>query len=361
MKKFIQRINLSIFLVLLLSCTGKNGNGLLPSAAGRPGEMILVMDSSQWKGELGKELRNIFREEVAGLPRPEPQFTLNHVEPQGFNSVLKTVKNLVLVTTLDKETPATRILKGYFTKSSLEKIQTNPNLFVYTSADEYAKGQTVMYLFGRDEETLMGHLRENGDKLLAHFNNVEKKRLRQTLYKSKAVKGISDMLKREHQCSLKVPFGYQLAHSDSNFVWIRQIDAEIDKNLFIAYTDYRDTTDFKKENIIRLRDYFAKSQLFEDPAIPNSYIITETQVPFVPVATQNITFNRKFAVETRGLWKTVNLSMGGPFVSYTFVDESLNRLYYIEGFTYSPGKDQRETIRELETILWTFQVSGEIG
>ena len=52
--------------------------------------------------------------------------------------------------------------------------------------------------------------------------------------------------------------------------------------------------------------------------------------------------------------------MGGPFISYVLVDEELDRVYYLDGFVYSPSKDQREFIRELETILRTFRTESEI-
>ncbi len=72
------------------------------------------------------------------------------------------------------------------------------------------------------------------------------------------------------------------------------------------------------------------------------------------------TLEGKYARKIKGLWKTNNLAMGGPFVGLSFVDESLNRIYYIEGFLYSPGKRQRELIRELETILKTFRTKAEL-
>jgi hypothetical protein len=65
-------------------------------------------------------------------------------------------------------------------------------------------------------------------------------------------------------------------------------------------------------------------------------------------------------MELRGLWRTNNKSMGGPFISYALVDQDRGLLYYIEGFTFSPGKPQREIIRELEAILKTFQTSSEL-
>ena len=87
-------------------------------------------------------------------------------------------------------------------------------------------------------------------------------------------------------------------------------------------------------------------------------MVVETR--YIPPVFKEVNFNDKYAIETRGLWKTNNLTMGGPFVGYTVVDETLNRLYYIDGFVYSPGRPQREAVREIETILWTFKTSNEV-
>ncbi|MTI19396.1 DUF4837 family protein, partial [Fulvivirga sp. RKSG066] len=79
------------------ACSGNSGKrekGLLPKSSGRAGEMIVVMDSAQWQGQLGQKIRETFTVDVKGLPREEAMFKLNRVDPQRFNDVLKTVKNL---------------------------------------------------------------------------------------------------------------------------------------------------------------------------------------------------------------------------------------------------------------------------
>jgi hypothetical protein len=81
----------------------------------------------------------------------------------------------------------------------------------------------------------------------------------------------------------------------------------------------------------------------------------------MPTLHDEVNFNGKYAIRTKGLWKTNNNAMGGPYLSFTFVDEALNRLYYIEGFIYSPAKSQREYMREISVILSTFQTSEEIS
>jgi hypothetical protein len=69
-----------------------------------------------------------------------------------------------------------------------------------------------------------------------------------------------------------------------------------------------------------------------------------------------VNLNGNYALETRGLWKYSNNSRGGAFVSYLFADEQEGALYYLEGYLDNPGKDKREPIRLIETILGTADV-----
>jgi hypothetical protein len=80
-------------------------------------------------------------------------------------------------------------------------------------------------------------------------------------------------------------------------------------------------------------------------------VVTET---LEPPRFRKITLNKNYTVEMRGLWRTSIKSMGGPFVSHTIVDTEKELLYYVEGFIYAPGKDKREFMREIETIIRTF-------
>ena len=102
----------------------------------------------------------------------------------------------------------------------------------------------------------------------------------------------------------------------------------------------------------------ARKYIFEDPERPNTFVMTERDD--YPVISEVTNINDRYTVSLKGLWHTNNLSMGGPFISYSFVDEALNRIYYIEGFLFSPGKPQRESLRELRTILSTFKASSEL-
>ena len=346
-----------ILLAAAFACntSGKPNTENLPPATGRPGDMLIILDSVQWRGELGSALRRTFREELQGLPREEMMFNVTWVYPRRGYTLLTQVRNLVFVFTLDQKSVGSRIMKESFSAETIERIKSDSSFYVYTSKDEYSRGQEVMYLFGNTEQELIHHLNRDKKGIQAFFNNAEKARLQNTILKTTSTKGVTEFLRKEQDCELSVPFGYKLANKANDFVWLRFMDAQVDKDVFISWKKYEDENQLLPGSIIAWRDNIASQYLFEDPEQPDSYLVTETSVPFRKVVSKRVTINNSFAVELRGLWRTNTNTMGGPFISYTLVDDKAGLLYYIEGFTYSPGKPQREIVRELEAILWTFK------
>lgn len=345
-----------------LSCTTSEKQRIenLPAATGKPGDLILIMDSVQWNGELGVELRKIFRAEVPGLPRDEPLFNLVYVYPRKGYTLLTQIRNLVFVFTLDKNSSGSKIMKESFSEETLNRIRSDSSYFLVTGKDEYSRGQDVMYLFSDTEENLIKKLRQNGTRIQEYFNTVEKRRLQQVLAKTSTTKTVTEFLKKESNIEILVPFGFKVADHQPDFVWLRLMDNRIDKNVFVSWKNYESEYQLLPDSLVAWRNAIARKYLFEDPENPASYLVTETGVPFKPLKATQVNFNTHFGMELRGLWKTNNHTMGGPFISYGLVDEGQQRIYYIEGFCYSPGKDQRETIRELEAILWTFKSGSDL-
>ena len=354
--------NLVLFgaaLAVLMACTTSEKQRVenLPAATGKPGDLLIIMDSVQWSGELGNEMRKIFRPEVPGLPRDEPLFNVIYVYPRKGFTLLTQIRNLVYVMTLDQRTAGTQLLMENFSEETLNKIRTDTSFFLVTTRDEYARGQEVMYLFSDTEENLIRHLEQNTRGIQDYFNTVEKRRLLTALNRTTSTKGVTEFLRRENNIEIRVPFGFKLADKQSDFVWLRQMDSRVDKSVFITWKAYESEYQLLPDSLVVWRDEVARRYLFEDPANPDSHLVTETSVPFKKLKATQVNFNNQFSMELRGLWKTNNNTMGGPFIGYGLVDSQQQRLYYIEGFCYSPGQDQRETIRELEAILWTFKTN----
>jgi len=344
--------------ILFSSCDKIIGDNAKQKARGESGEIVLVLDSARWAENIGQELRITFRETVDGLPRDEPMFDLRHIVPLTFKGILRNAKNLVLVVPVnDKNTENSRII-NLFTNKSIDSLRSNEDIFFIRRKDLFAKGQEVVFLINHNDEDFAIKINENKEYIRSFFNKVEEERALKEMYSVRDEKLISNRILEDYKFELRVPYSYKIASSSNDFIWLRQPGQRIDNNIFVAFKDYTDTLDFQNDRIIEWRNQICELNLYGDPENPNSYIVTESIIP--PIITA-VNFNGNYSKKLIGLWKTNNISMGGPFVAYVLVDESLNRMYYIEGFLYSPGVDQRELVRELSIILRTFKTQGQIS
>ncbi len=320
------------------------------NASGKPGEIILVIDSLQWQGELGDALRETLEADLPGVARPEKLFTVRYIEPTLFNSVLNKARNVIFVATLDSKTQGGTTVRNFMTKNY---IQEHPDKFIISQKDIYAAGQDVLYLFSATEKDLAEKIRNNKATIQNFFNQKENERLFKALYKAKEEKAVGEYTRKTYGFSLRVPNGYRIEAHDSAFFWIRNV-GEIDKNIFVAYRDYTSEDIFKNHNLIGLRDSITRYNIFEDPADPDTYMRVDT----LHIETMYTTtkFQGQYAKHIRGIWQT-GINLGGSFISYVFVDPGTNRLYYLDGFVASPGRKKREALRELEVILKTFSTA----
>lgn len=345
------------------ACSDGSGNSseTLPIARGASGELLLVMDSSAWQGELGDELRQTFLKAMPGLPQAEPYFSVKYVDPFKLNRVLRSAKNMLFVATLDNETVGGRKMRSFFTQASVEKIEDDPNLYQFSKKNQFARGQEVLFLFGQSDEALIENLKNNRQEIRNHFHDIEIDRIQSDLYKVNEKKKLNNTFLQENGFYLRVPYGYERVPLENveNFVWIRNLGDEADRSVFVAYKDYTSEGAFKPENILDFREeIFSEQDLADDTTVYMTHQ-SWSSTPLVEFDTVN--FNGKYAIEARGRWKLSNDSMGGPFLSYTFVDEESGRLYYIEGFVYRPNEDKRAYIREIEAILETFRTASEMN
>ena len=85
-----------------------------------------------------------------------------------------------------------------------------------------------------------------------------------------------------------------------------------------------------------------------------------TEIEFVPpMVTPVNDFPAGYAKEMRGMWKVENDYMGGPFVSYTFVNPTPGKLVTVEGFYYEPNQKKRNMMLQLESIAYSLKFVEE--
>lgn len=325
----------------------------MPAARGEVDEIILVIDSAQWKSQLGEEIKNVYQDYLKVLNQDEFEFSLNRVSPIKFNSVLQNAKNLILAMTLDSKSRESRSVREFFTDNSLKMIQRDSSLYYTVRKDEFAKGQVVLYLFGQNEGQLARKIKKNKEVLKALFASEVAKRAKENVL-SKTKGNLMKAVTENHGYRISIPFGYDLAKDLKDFIWLRKLEAQAEHNVFVYEKPYNDPVFYQK--IDELRDNVT-GMFLRDSEKPAIYIERQE---IVPTYTKRVDFNGKFAVEARGLWKISDNSGGGPYVSYTFVDEPAQKLYYIEGYVYSPGEKKKKLIREVDAILNSFKTPTEL-
>jgi len=344
----------TFLLALIFSCSqdGKKtaSKSYLPIARGADGVILVVMDSALWVDSLGAELRRTLSEPVIGLPQDEPYFTIRQINPRKLNDILKAAKNMLFVTTLDQRSLQSTVMRKFMTDESLERIKKEPNLFRYSNKDAFARGQEVLHLFGQTQNQLITNIVENRSSIKNFFMEAEKKRISEEIFR-KEEKNITKIIERDHQFSMKIPYGFDIAKQNKNFVWIRFLDPEYEKSVFVHYTDFTSKKPFDQP--VEYRESITSVNM-RDSQKPDLYMTTQK----INHQIKEVNFNGMYAKETRGLWMFSDISGGGAFVSYIFVDESQKRIYYLEGYVYAPGKDKRQFMREMEVVLSTFK-SGE--
>ena len=356
-RKSIQNLFLLFIIIFAVACStdpSKSGGSKshLPIARGEANAILCVMDTTQWNGPLGEVLRDIFSESVPGLPQDEAYFKLRNINPLKMNSILKTGKSMIFVSTLDNQGVQSRAMQNYFTTSSLEKILQDTALYRLPQKDQFARGQEILHLFGQTESQLVAHLKRDKDVLRNYFLNIENQRISRSLFKVRE-KQIEKTLREKHGFDIQVPYNYDLAKNQRDFIWIRLLDTELEKNIFVHYRPFDSKEPF--DDVLAFREDITSSYM-RDIQKPDIFMTLQNENMNIREAN----FKGKYAKELRGLWKLSDISGGGPFLSYVFVDESQQRLYYLEGYIYAPSKDKREFMQEMEVIINTFRSGEEI-
>jgi hypothetical protein len=327
MKKYIA------FLILFISifgtsCKQKERKALLPKVTGMPGEVLLVIDDHIWKSDLGGFFLETFNEPFEVLPTDEPMYDLVKIPWSGFSKLFKSHRNIILTKISDQE--------------------EEPRIIVQRNV--WATPQLVMNIIGPNDTSLIAYLEQNREKMIDLLNVDE---INRTIgnYRNNMAMGINEILKNRHQIGITVPAGYDLDVDSSDFVWISHEVADMIQGVLIYHYPYTDTNTFTPEYLISQRDAFTRK--YVPGPVDGSYMKTEVSHPVI--FKENV-LNGHYMAELRGLWKTEKAFMGGPFISYTILDENRNRVITAEGFVFAPSLDKRNYVRELEAILQTVEI-----
>jgi len=349
-KKYSKLVMLSLVAVLLISaCSMKK------KATGISDLIYVVADSSEYY-ELEPALVQIFGK-VIYTPQPENLFNLKRVSVNNLEKY-KDKKNLLFIAPLNSGSHTSQYLNSILGES-VKKMVADSNQFVIVKPDLWAREQMVMYLFSKDMETLKKNILGDTDNLLYQFQHVSDKRLFNKLYYPQyEKKDIEAKLLKEYGWVIYVQPDFWLAKDapEDNFAWLRRAPgSDMERWIFVHWIDNASPSFLDTDSIAAERN-----------RITEKYYRTSDDSSCVEIADQylnvsEVNFEGRYAIMTQGLWRMKDKSMGGPFVNYTFYDESTKRIYMLDGSIYAPKYYKKKLIQQVDVMLHSFKTKEELS
>lgn len=318
MNKVIQKIAfLSVATLLLVACGGKTMTGK-PGSSGKTLELMIVSPSSLYSGSTRTVLDSLFATPQVGLNQIEPRFDVVQIAPSSFNgnTMFQAHRN-ILILEIDPQ--------------GLNKV--------YRKQDQWSQPQVVIRVTATDRGTLDSLLLANGSRLLEEYYAQEYRRMDKVFSQTPAVK-IKQKIKECYGFTLSIPEEYTLAKQQDGFMWIRKEAKDFGLQLYIQSLPVEGQPSLEEAAILDRIDTMLHRYV-PGPS-EGSYPGVERRDFFYsrPVTLANLD-----AVETRGLWRTYNDYMGGPFVAYSFISADRQQLITLMGCVFSPSQRNRMVMK----------------
>ena len=332
MKKYLPLFLLSVLaLTASVSCR-RNTKALLPNVSGKAGEVIVVIDRDNWEGNLGNAVRDLLACDCPYLAQKEPLFTLSNVTPTGFADLFKVHRN-ILIFNIDAQNQEKNVL--------------------YRN-DVWARPQCVIQVNAADSEEAQVLLAENAERITASIEQAERDRIiaNSKLYEEA---GLAEVVKEMIGGSPHFSTGYKLKKKTDNFIWIADEKQYTNQGVFIYKYPAAETENFTVENIIAHRNAILQENV--PGMFDNTWMTTSD---FVTPSVEFIKFRGHQFAQTRGFWEVHNDFMGGPFVSHSFYGEGAREIIVLEGWVYAPRYDKRQYLRQVESILYSFEWANPV-
>lgn len=335
MKTITKIVTFALLLLVAVSCREFHtltAEGKKPIQGGAY-EVLVICNNAEWESELGTKLRDLLEQPIEMLNQNEPMFNVLRITSNDFRHLLVQHRNILKVV-IDSKAEQAQITAEY---------------------DVAAAPQIVLTFQAPSQKAALEYLNTNGDALLKVLEIAERNRTLAYAEKHN-VKVLNDLLHSEFDIDVKIPKGYELRSQSQNFIWASYEFPASSQGFFCYSYPYQGKGSLSVEHLVAMRNHFAS----RIPGPSNgSYMITVEQIPdaeglgVIPIRPlyRTVVVNGKEWIEMRGFWDVENDYMGGPFVSYTTVNDATNQVFTIDCYVYSPKYGKRNFMRPLEHLV----------
>ncbi|MBQ9310389.1 MAG: DUF4837 family protein [Bacteroidales bacterium] len=330
----MKRIALIIMVAAALCSCGRRSGKMLPSVSGKAGEILVVIEKTDWEGAVGNATRELLARDCPWFIMREPLYSLSNVTHGGFADLFKVHRNIIAF--------------------DIDPLVAEPG--VKYMKDVWASPQALIKIAAPDAQEAVSMLEKNGKEIVAYIEQAERDRvIRNTLRYE--VKDLAVMVDGIFGGSLHFPTGYQFKKKTEDFIWIADEKQYTIQGIFVyRYPALGDKADFSVNNIIAHRNETLRNNV---PGMFENTYMTTGEIPTPTV--EFLKYQGRSFAQTRGYWEVENDYMGGPFVSHSFYSPDGKYVVVCDAFVYAPKYDKRQYLRQVESILYSWEWNQKSG
>ena len=329
MKRILTYLAVAMAAIMSIACNEQTKKKvLLPNISGKAGEVIVVTGKTDWEGIVGTTLRDTLACDCPYLPQREPLYSLVDVAPAGFTNMFQIHRNIIVI--------------------NISNTVTEPG--VVFKKDVWAAPQCVIYVNAINSESAAQLIKDYSTKIKATLEQAERDRViaNATRYEQLNLRPVVTQL---FGGSPRFPSGYQLKKQTNDFLWITY-DTQFTMQgvLIFKYPVVEGENMMDLDNILNNTNRMLKENvpgMFE-----NTYM---TISDYARPSIEYMRYKGRDFAQLRGFWEVHNDYMGGPFVSHVFYSPDGRDMIVLQGFVYAPKYDKRHYLRQVESILYSFQ------
>lgn len=324
----------ALLCVLLCSaCKDPTSQALMKKgSSGKTLELLVVADRNVYTGSTLQLIDSLFARPQDGLNQVEPLFDVVNIPISSFENadMFRSHRN-VLICDVDS---------------------ANRNK-VYKHVDRFAEPQIVYDFAAHDRAALDSMLRHFYPAVLRDLYDMEYRRIAR-VYTKEINADVMQSIRKQFGFSLTIPADYTIAPPvTGDFMWIRKETKDISFDILIQVLPYTTQKQMEEASVLNRVDSVMKQHV-PGPA-DGSYIGTDRRLPFYTHTTQ---MGGQYAVETRGVYRCFGDFYSGPFVSYAVLMPDKKQMVLLTAFLYSPRKDKRDLLMQVEGICHTLTFNG---
>lgn len=362
MNKFVLGL---IAISTLISCNDEVRSNLVPkpNAFGTMNDVVIIADKNLMESIVGDTLSYFFESAYPIMPSPEPNFDIRSFSPEDLEAkkLRKELRTFVIVADVNNEnSPTTQMLRQDIGEERFLRAKSLDEFNSTVGMDKWAKGQLLIYLFGKGPNGICRSITENYPAVAARINRHDEAQLKANIY---AIKNNNAVLNNEviekFGININVPPDYKRANTvdDDNIIWLKREKDIAEQDIVIRKFKYTDQAQLSLDSIIAMRDVYGQKYIHS--STEGSYMRTHKEV--LPVYDYQAKVDGHYAIELRGTWEMTDDFMGGPFVTFAILNEEKGEIIFLDGFVYGPGTEKRNLVQQLVYIFKNASfVQGEL-